>query len=253
MNYKNRTKQLLREGRPAVGMFVCIPSYDVAELFSKVGLDWVLFDLEHGSIHFDTLHWLLAAASGDATPLVRIPSHDPSYVKLALDGGAQGVMFPQVNTREEAEKAVAACRYPPKGVRGVGPRRASLYYTDFFDYVKSADNETLVIVQIETREAVKNIDAILSVEGVDAAFVGPADLSASMGYIASFPNLEEEVVDAIATVLAATKKHGAAPGIWGGGVEKTNGFIKQGFRLISLGEDAEYLARVKDDIAKIER
>ena len=253
LNFKNRTKQLMREGKPAVGLFVCLPSYDVAELFSKIGLDWVLFDLEHGSIHFDTLHWLLAAASGKSTPLVRVPSHDPSNVKLALDGGAQGIMFPQVNTREEAERAVKACRYPPRGIRGVGPRRASLYYTEYVDYVKSADKETMVIVQIETREAVKNIEQIMSVEGIDAAFVGPADLSASMGFIASFPNLEKEVVDAIATVLRVAKKHGVAPGIWGGSVEKVNRFIKQGFQFIALGEDADYLTRVKDDLAKIEK
>jgi 2-dehydro-3-deoxyglucarate aldolase len=251
LNFKNRTKQLLREGKPTVGLFVCIPSYDVAELFSKVGLEWVLFDLEHGSIHFDTLHWLLAAASGSSTPLVRVPSHDPANVKLALDGGAQGIMFPQVNSREAAENAVRACRYPPKGIRGVGPRRASLYYTEYLDYVKRADSETLVIVQIETREAVRNIEEILSVEGIDAAFVGPADLSASMGYISSFPKLEKEVLDAIATVLKAAKKHGVAPGIWGGSVEKTNRFIKQGFQFIALGEDADYLTRVKDDLAQI--
>jgi 2-keto-3-deoxy-L-rhamnonate aldolase RhmA len=253
MNFKNRTKQLLKEGKPTVGVFVCVPSYDVAELFSKVGLDWELFDLEHGSIQFETLHWLLAAASGNSTPLVRIPSHDPANVKLALDGGAQGIMFPQVNTRKEAEEAVRACRYPPKGIRGVGPRRASLYYTEYLDYIKSADRETMVIVQIETREAVTNIDEILSVEGIDAAFVGPADLSASMGYIESFPKLEREVLDAIAKVLKTARKHEVAPGIWGGSVEKTNRFIKQGFRFIALGEDVDYLTRVKDDLALIDK
>ena len=253
MFVENKTKRLLKEGKVAVGMFVCQPSFDIAELYSKLGFDWELFDMEHGSISFDVLPWLLAAASGEATPLVRVPWNDPTYVKLALDAGALGVMFPQVNSREEAEKAVKSCKYPPKGIRGVGPRRASLYYTRFKDYMKVADDEVMVIVQIETREAVKRIDEILSVEGVDAAFIGPADLSVSMGYLTSFPKLEEEVLNAIATVRDACKEKGVAPGIWGGSVERVNQFIDEGFKFIALGEEMDYIARAKDDLEKIKR
>lgn len=253
MGFSNRTKQVLKAGKSTVGVFLAIPSYDVAELCSKVGLDWLLFDLEHGSIHFDSLHPLLAAASGDSTPLVRVPGNDPVYAKLALDGGAQGIMFPQVNSKEEAIRAVKSCKYPPEGYRGVGPRRASLYYTKFTDYVRTSNQETLVIVQIETRESVKNIDEILSVEGVDVAFIGPTDLSASMGYIDSFPRLEKEVVDSIQVVLEAARKNKVVPGIWGGNVEKVNQYISDGFRFIALGGDFDYITRLKDDVVRIRK
>jgi 2-keto-3-deoxy-L-rhamnonate aldolase RhmA len=254
MRFENKLKKALKNGKATVGMFLGLPSYDVAELYSKSGIDWLLFDMEHGSIHFDSLPWLMAAASGgNATPLVRVPWNDPVYVKLALDAGAQGIMFPQVNTKEEAIKAVKACKYPPEGIRGVGPRRASLYYTQFQDYMKVANKEVMVIVQIETKEAVNNINEILSVEGVDATFIGPADLSVSMGYIASFPKLEQEVLDAVKKVLEASNRHNVAPGIWGGSVEKVNMFIEQGFKFIALGEEMDYLIKIKEDMEKIKR
>ncbi|MEM2876159.1 MAG: aldolase/citrate lyase family protein [Candidatus Bathyarchaeia archaeon] len=253
MLIKNKTKQALKDGKAAIGVFVCQPSFDIAELYSKIGFDWELFDMEHGSIGFDVLPWLLASASGDSTPLVRVPWNDPTYAKLALDAGAQGIMFPQVNSKEEAEKAVKACKYPPKGIRGVGPRRPSLYYTKLQEYMKVADEETMVIVQIETRDAVKRIDEILSVEGVDAAFIGPADLSVSMGYLTSFPKLEEEVLNAISRVLDSCRENNVAPGIWGGSVERVNQFLKEGFKFIGLGEDMDYLARAKEDLEKIKR
>lgn len=244
----------MKEGGACVGMFLAQASFDWAELLSKVGFEWVLIDMEHGSIHFDMLPWVLAATSGGAaTPLVRVPLNDPVYVKLALDSGAQGIMFPQINSKTEAMKAVSSCQYPPVGIRGVGPRRASLYYTELYDYLKTADQEILKIIQIETREAVKQIDEILSVPGIDVAFVGPADLSASMGYITSFPKIEKEVLDAIVTVLEACKKHNTIPGIWGGSVENVNKYIERGFQFIALGEDADYMIKVKDDLAKIKR
>lgn len=252
MDFKNRTKQRLKENKPCVGFFLSHASYDWAELLSKIGFDWVLFDLEHSSIHFDTLPWVLAATSGgNATPLVRVPANDPVYVKMALDSGAQGIMFPQINSKEEAIRAVKSCRYPPAGIRGVGPRRASLYYTELFDYMKTADQETMTIVQIETKEAVNHIDEILSVTGVDATFIGPMDLSASMGYLASFPKIENEVADSIATVLEACRKHNVAPGVWGGSVEKVDEYLNRGFRFVALGEDTDYMAKVKEDLRKI--
>jgi 2-dehydro-3-deoxyglucarate aldolase/4-hydroxy-2-oxoheptanedioate aldolase len=253
LNFKNTTKQKLKEGKACVGFFLTHASYDWAELLSRIGFDWLLLDMEHGSIHFDMLPWVLAATSGGvATPLVRIPFNDPVYVKMALDSGAQGIMFPQINSKEDATLAVKACRYPPTGIRGVGPRRASLYYTELFDYMKTADQEVMTIVQIETKEAVDHIDEILSVSGLDAAFIGPMDLSASMGYLNSFPKIEKEVANAIATVLEACGKHNVAPGIWGS-AENANEHIKRGFRLVVLGADTDYMAKVKEDLQKIKK
>ena len=150
MDFTNKTKQRMRKGGACIGMFLAQASFDWAELLSKVGFDWVLIDMEHGSIHFDMLPWVLAATSGgDATPLVRVPLNDSVYVKLALDSGAQGIMFPQINSKEEAAKAVSACTYPPGGIRGVGPRRASLYYTELYDYLKTSSTDCLYIKNLK--------------------------------------------------------------------------------------------------------
>jgi 2-keto-3-deoxy-L-rhamnonate aldolase RhmA len=254
LDFKNRTKRKLKAGEVCVGFFLTHASYDWAEILSKIGFDWVLLDLEHGSIHFDMLPWVLAAmAAGDATPIVRVPGNDPVYVKLALDNGAQGIMFPQINSKDDAITAVKACKYPPSGIRGAGPRRASLYYTELSDYMKAADQEIMTIVQIETKEAVEHIDEILAVPDVDAAFIGTMDLSASMGYLYSYPKLESEVEQAITTVLEACRKHNVAPGIWASGVERVNECIKNGFRLVPLGVDTDYMARVKEDLQKVRK
>jgi 4-hydroxy-2-oxoheptanedioate aldolase len=253
MHVKNKTLQRLKEGGSVIGFFVTIPSYDIAELLSKIGSDYLVFDLEHGSISFDMLPWLLAAASGgEATPLVRIPWNDPVYAKLALDRGAQGIMIPQVDTKEEAEKAVKACKYPPEGIRGIGPRRSSLYYTDFVDYVKHANEEVMVIPLIESITAVNNIEEIISVKGVDALALGPDDMSASMGYTYSLPKRENPVLEAIDKVLEAGRCHGipiAMPA--GANVSVAREWMGKGCRMVHLAEDSDYLMKMKEDLTRL--
>lgn len=236
-------------------MFFELASYDAAEIVSKIGLDWLLFDLEHGEIFFDSLPKLLAATSAsETTPIVRVPCNDPVYAKLALDKGAMGVMFPQVESKEEAVRAVRACKYPPRGVRGIGPRRAALRfsYTSVAEYLKVANDEIMVIVMIESKRSVENIDDILSVEGIDGIMIGPNDLAASMGYIESVSNREKEVDHAIDTILRAANKHGIAAGMPAGGShELATALIKKGFSIIEMGEDTDYLLRARQDLEKI--
>jgi len=253
MTFRNRALRLIRQGSPAIGMFFGLASYDAAEIVSKIGLDWLLFDLEHGEIFFDSLPKLLAATSASqTTPIVRLPSNDPVYAKLALDRGAQGVMFPQVESKEEALRAVRACKYPPHGVRGIGPRRAADYYTAVADYLKVANDEIMVIMMIESERSVENIDDILSIEGIDGIMIGPFDLAASMGYIESLPKREKEVDYAIDTILCAAKKHGIAAGMPAGGShELAISLIKKGFRIIEMGEDTDYLLRARQDLERI--
>jgi 2-keto-3-deoxy-L-rhamnonate aldolase RhmA len=255
MTSQNKTLHLIRQGRPAIGMFFGLASYDAAEIVSTIGLDWLLFDLEHGEIFFDSLPKLLSVTSAsETTPIVRVPCNDPVYAKLALDKGAQGVMFPQVESKEEAVRAVRACKYPPQGVRGIGPRRAALRFShgSVADYFEVANDETMVIVMIESKRSVENIDDILSVEGIDGIMIGPNDLAASMGYIESLPNRGTEIDDAIETILRAAKEHGVAAGMPAGGNHQLAiSLIKRGFRIIEMGEDTDYLLRSRQDLEKI--
>jgi 2-keto-3-deoxy-L-rhamnonate aldolase RhmA len=175
---RNPLKEKLRRGEVAVGTWVGLGHPDVTERLSTAGFDWLLLDGEHGPLSLETMQVLMQAMRGDTCmPVIRVEWNDPVIIKRALDLGAAGVLIPWVNTKEEAVAAVQACKYPPQGLRGCGPRRAALV---FDDYIATANDGVLVAVQIETATAVKNIDAILAVDGVDVVFVGPTDLAMSM-------------------------------------------------------------------------
>src|ERR1043166_8081102 len=179
---KGTLKQKLRRGEVSIGTWVSIGHPDVAEILAGVGFDWLLFDMEHGPMTNETVHRMMQAmGEGPTVPLVRVASNNANAIGQALDGGAHGVMIPLVNTTEDARRAVAACKYPPDGIRGMGPRRATGYGRRFHEYVRNANRDLLVVVQIETPEAVANIDSILSVDGIDVAAIGPGDLAQSMG------------------------------------------------------------------------
>jgi 2-keto-3-deoxy-L-rhamnonate aldolase RhmA len=251
---KNRVKEMLRAGQATVGVFVGVGHPEVAEIMAHVGFDWIVFDMEHGPLGIETVQSMIQATSGtDTVPLVRVAWNDPVLIKRALDIGAYGLVIPWVNTRDEALKAVRACKYPTAGIRGVGPRRASKYGLEIKDYLAMADEEIMVIVQIEHIDAVNNIDEILSVDGVDASFIGPWDLSASMGLLRELPELHPKVTEAINKVLEAGKRTGVPAGIYAGSVESANDYIAQGFQFVALTTDVSYLLRAKEDLEKIVR
>ncbi len=237
---KNPLKEILKAGRAAIGTFVQIGHPDVTEMLSHAGFDWLLLDGEHGPFGIETMQVMLQAMSATKTvPIIRAPWNDPVYIKRALDIGAYGLLIPLVSSKREAENVIHALRYPPIGIRGVGPRRASRYYLDFKEYVATVDSELLTMVQIETKEAVENISEILSVDGIDAYFVGPMDLSAALGHIGDVNH--PEVTDTIAKILAAGKKAKKIGGIYAFSVEDVQKKIEQGFQLISFGSDSRLL------------
>jgi len=170
------------------------------------------------------------------TPIVRVWWNDLVAIKRALDVGAYGILVPWVNTKEQAELAVKATRYAPDGLRGCGPRRAALFDPD---YLKTADEEILVICQIETREAVENIEDIVSVEGVDVSYIGPADLSASYGHLGNMGH--PEVQEAIDKVYDATKAAGKATGVHQASGLTIKDRMEKGYNLITIGNDLVYL------------
>ncbi len=208
---KNLLKEKLKQGQPVIGTFVSLGHPDVTEVLSRLGFDWLLIDGEHSTISLETMQPMMQAMNGsNCTPIVRPQWNDMVIIKRVLDIGAHGVLVPWVNTRQEAEYAVSACKYPPAGLRGYGPRRASLFDPD---YRQTANDEILVIAQIETRKAVDNVADILAVEGIDAVYVGPADLSLSYGL--SGPDYNNaEYVAAFDRVLEAAEKAGKPAGMF---------------------------------------
>ncbi len=254
MTIKNRTLQLHKEGKTTVGMFLGVPSYDVVELLSGIGLDWITFDLEHGSYQYELLPWLLAAASkSESTPMVRVPALDPVYVKLALDRGALGIVFPMIETEEEALTAVASCKYPPLGKRGIGPRRASFYFSELADYLRNANNEIMVTLIIESKKGVENIDRILSVPGIDSIMLGHLDLAASMGHIGSLPVIPKDVEDSMMAVFEKSKSRGIPVGVDVSDDASIQLRIKQGFKMLCLPDEMAYLKRAKEDMLKVRK
>ena len=232
-----RLPKLLVEKKISLGAWLTIANPEVPEMLSLLGFDWLLFDVEHAPLDFQMLEYMLMAVRGDTTPIVRVPFNDPVYVKRVLDLGFAGILFPLINKAEDAKQAVASTRYPPKGIRGVGPRRAASYGLKTNEYYDNAD-KVLVIVQIETQEAVKNIEDILSVEGVNAFFIGPNDLSFSYGY----RSWKEEIVrKAIEKVAEVSMSLGVPGGMYCPDDESLEFALKNGFKFIALGSDYRFL------------
>ena len=245
----NRTKRLLGQGQPAIGTFCLAASALIAEMLGHSGLDFVMVDLQHGESTPDRLqHMLQALSATPATPLVRVPANAPVDIQRALDMGAAGVVVPTVNTREEAEAAVRAVRYAPIGVRSWGPLRGALYLGA--EYFAEAHEELLTILMIEGAEGCKNAREILSVPGVDACFIGPNDLSITLGFPPGLAELPPPVEEAVAAILAAARATGKAAGIQVFDARAARPRIEQGFRFVSVMSELEM---VRDGVAEVLR
>lgn len=235
---------MLKEREVAIGAWISVLNPEAVRATADTGVDWILFDTEHGPPSIETVDRLIQGMKGaKAIPLVRVVWNDMNAIKRGLDTGAYGVVVPWVSSKEEAAKAVRFCRYAPEGVRGCAPGRAARAWgITSNEYLKIANDEIMIIVQIERQEAVENIEDIISVEGVDATFIGPSDLSASMGLIGQ--PWHPKVVKAIDKVCEACKNSNITAGIaYTRGVEHINELIDQGFQLIGVGSDVQFLVR----------
>lgn len=237
----NKVKQKLKQGKVSIGTWITIAHPDIGELLSIVGFDFLILDTEHAPFNPESIQIMMQVMEGfNVVPLVRVAWNDAVLIKKALDIGAYGVLIPWVNNREEARQAVRACRYAPKGIRGCSPRRASQYGLNFRDYFQRfAQEEILVMVQIETPEAIDNLDEILSVEGIDVAYVGPLDLSVSLGV----PQQWDSPIfkNAIRKVLNKCRERNIASGIDSQGFENAKERIRQGFQFVSFSSDTTFL------------
>jgi 4-hydroxy-2-oxoheptanedioate aldolase len=254
----NHVRRRLKAGEPSIGTWLSLPSPEAAEYCSQLGFDWLTIDAEHNPIDIRTLAQMFAAmAATNTAPMVRIPWNSGENFKRVLDAGAWGVLAPNVRTREEAELLVRACRYPPQGVRSLGAGRFPLSFkTDPATYFQRANDEILVIVQIEHHEAIKNVDAILSVPGVDACYVGPNDFCASLGLAPSLEPPHREFHDAMDVLLKACKRHGVVPGIHCQTTETVNRRIAEGWPLVGMVNDQRFLtsaAKAARDAVKTDR
>jgi 4-hydroxy-2-oxoheptanedioate aldolase len=237
----NKVKQLWREGKASVGSWMNLGSPSCAEIMSHLGFDWIAVDQEHSPVGMETIqHIFVALSTSETVPMIRVSANDPSVINRALDCGAYGVIVPMVNSRDDTLRAVQACRYPPMGARSMGFGRADQYAGK--DYKAHANEEIALVVQIEHIDAVNNIDEILTVPGVDAFFIGPADLAASMGVpVVLGDNPDPRHQEAVRKIVAAGKKHGIPAGIHVATAEDANRRINEGFRFVALGTDVFFL------------
>ncbi len=228
----------LKAGRLLIGTIVALPSPEVAEILARVGYDWLFLDAEHGPFAPQDALGMLQAA-GNCPCIVRVPAADAVGINKALDIGAQGIIVPRVDTAEQAEAAVRSAKYSPQGQRGIGLGRAHGYGTDGSGYMDRANRDTVVIIQVETRAGVDNVESIARVEGIDAIFIGPNDLAASLGFRGQLDS--PDVLNAIDTVAAAARKAGIRLGIFGATPAAVRPYIEQGFTLIAAGVDSLFL------------
>lgn len=251
----NHVRRRLAAGEPSIGTWLSLPSPEAAEFVSRLGFDWLVVDTEHNPTDIRTLSLMFGAiTTGGSAPMVRIPWNHPENFKRVLDAGAWGIVVPMVNNREEAERAAEATFFPPKGKRSVGgSMTGTRFQTSGGDYLKHADDEICLILQIEHIDAVEHCDEILSVPGVAGCFIGPNDLAASMGLGLGVP-LEwdnPEIVAAIAHVCKTAKEVGVAPGIHTSGANGINQRIAEGFQFLAMASELRYLVGgLTDDLAR---
>ncbi len=232
---ENRLRAIWSAQGAALGGWLTVPSGVSAEIMAHAGFDWLCVDMQHGLIDYSQMvHMLQGMSSTDAVPLVRVPWNEPGIIGKSLDAGAWGVIVPMVNSAEQARAAVSACRYAPVGARSYGPLRANQVAGP--DYFRRANDEVVCIVMVETAQAVDGVEEIVAVPGVDAVYIGPADLSVTYG-LPPAPDQDDQVfTDALARVVDACTRHGVIAGI-AGNVQTAGPRLQQGFRFVEVASD----------------
>lgn len=239
---KNPFRQALLDREVTLGGWLQIGHPVCAEIHARAGFDWVCVDMEHGAIDLETMTNIFRAIDGfDCTPVARLPYNDPIWIHRTLDAGARALIIPMVNTPEQAEAAVRESKHPPRGVRGYGYSRANMHGIDFAQYVEESDDEIAMVMQIEHKDAIANLEGIVQVDGVDGVFIGPMDLSGSMGITGQLDH--PEVVAALERYREVCDRNNIAAGMHVVRPTEANvaGAIEQGYTLIALGVDVVFL------------
>ena len=243
----NRLRELWAADQAVLNGWLAIPDSFSAEVMAHQGWDSLTIDLQHGVIDYSKLVPMLQAISTTNTvPVVRVPWLEPGILMKVLDAGAYGVICPMINTREDAQKLVHCTHYAPQGGRSFGPVRATLY--GGADYPQHANKTIVAFAMIETAQALDNLDSILSVEGLDAIYIGPSDLSLSLGCKPVFDDVEPKAQQAIEHIVARAKAHGVVAGIHNGRTDVARARVNMGYRFVTLGSDARLLAAGSQDL-----
>lgn len=246
----NKLKARWKEGKSAVNGWLAIPSGFSAEVMAQCGFDSVTVDMQHGVQDYQSMiQCFQAMAQHPVTHMVRVPWNEPGIIGKALDGGAWGVIAPMINTKEQAEALVKACRYPPHGSRSNGPIRHATYGVAS-SYQTIANDEVLVIPMIETQEAIDNLPAILDVPGIDGIYIGPSDLAFSIGKTPQLDHEDPEILKIYEYLIAECAKRDIYPGIHCGSAAYAARMIKMGFRLTTIANDSGLMAKAAMEAVK---
>ncbi len=251
---KNKLKQLFKEGKAAINGWLQIPSSYSAEIMSHQGWDSLTIDMQHGVVDYlNAVQMLQAISTTDVVPMVRVNWNEPGQIMKILDAGAYGVICPMISNKEQAEKFVQACMYPPNGYRSVGPTRGFMYGGS--DYVDHANNEILKIAMIETNEAMQKLDEIMNTPGVDGIYIGPADLSLAINQKPSFDNPEgSPQYEKIVNILNHAKKNNIIAGIHNSTPEYAKKMIDLGFQIVTVGSDQIAISKYAEtDVIKLKK
>ncbi len=238
---ENPLRTMWRENKTPINGWLAVPNSFSAEVMAHAGWDSLTVDMQHGVVDYPAMVTMLQAMAGTPTvPVVRVPWLEPGILMKSLDAGALAVICPMVNTREDAQKLVHWTSYAPRGTRSFGPVRAGMIYGA--DYPQQANAQVVRFAMIETAQALDNLDAILSVEGLDAVYIGPSDLSLSLGCTPTLDDLDPKAAQAIAHVLARAQVHGVLAGIHNGRTDVARSRIAMGFRFVTVSSDARLMA-----------
>ena len=239
---KNKLKKIFSEGKAVINGWLQIPNSFSAEVMAHQNWDSLTIDMQHGVVDYpNALQMLQAISTTDVVPMARVNWNEPGQIMKILDAGSYGVICPMVSNRKEAEKFVKACMYPPKGYRSFGPIRGLLYGGP--DYGKYANDEILKFAMIETKEALDNLDPIMSTPGLNGIYIGPADLSLAIGEEHSFDKPEgDKVYETIMKILEHAKKNNIIAGIHNMKADYANKMIKKGFQLVTVGSDQRFMS-----------
>lgn len=245
----NKLKQLWSEDKTVLNAWLHIPNSWSAEIMAHQGYDSITLDLQHGPFGFEAAVTMLQAISTtDAVPLARVPWNEPGIIMKMLDVGVYGIICPMINNRAECEQFVQACRYHPEGYRSIGPTRARVY--SGADYQQHANREMLTIAMIETAEALQNVDEIVSTTGLDAVYIGPADLSITLDGTKEPDFTDPVLLDAFDRILTACQKYGVQCGVHTAAVADAHKAIELGFRLVTVKSDGALLAAAAQEVIK---
>jgi len=250
---ENTLKSIWSRGESVVNGWLSIPSAFSAEVMAHQGFDSLTVDMQHGVVDYQAAVTMLQAISTTPVmPLARVPWNDPALLMKILDAGVYGVICPMINTRAEAEALVQACKYPPRGYRSWGPVRASIYAGG--DYGDHANDDILVMPMIETAVALRNLDEILSVPGVDAVYVGPSDLSLALGCKPRLDQTDPPVVEAQQRIAQACKRHNVIAGIHNSTAGYALKMIAEGYQFVTLASDSRFLAaRAAEEVTAVRK